>query len=88
MTEAVYPITDYAFDELEFNKLIFSNAVGNARSRRIKEKTGARYIGERPEKFVDPNYNKAETWELTQEDWRRFKAPCSTYKRPVYITAS
>lgn len=41
MTEAVIPVLEYAFNELGFEKLIFSNAVGNKRSHRIKEKTGA-----------------------------------------------
>jgi hypothetical protein len=40
MTEAVSPIMDYALEVLGFDRLIFSNAVGNERSRRVKEKTG------------------------------------------------
>lgn len=74
MTEAVTPVMDYAFDSLGFDKLVFSNAVGNAKSRRIKEKTGARLVGIRPASFVDPGYTHAETWELTKEDWKRFKS--------------
>lgn len=69
MTEALKPITDYAFNQLGFKKLIFANAVGNHRSRRIKEKTGAIYIGTRPEKFVNPEYKEKEIWELTKENW-------------------
>jgi RimJ/RimL family protein N-acetyltransferase len=69
MTEAVQPVTDYAFRELEFKRLVFANAVGNNRSRRIKEKTGARLLHIAPAQFVNPAYTEHEVWELTQEDW-------------------
>ncbi len=71
MTEAVAPVTDYAFKVLGFEKLVFSNAVGNTRSRRIKEKTGARLIAVAPAVFVNPQYTEQEVWELTQEEWLR-----------------
>lgn len=58
--EAVEPIINYAFDELGFQTLVFANAVGNTRSRRIKEKTGACLIGVRPAKFVNPAYTEYE----------------------------
>jgi RimJ/RimL family protein N-acetyltransferase len=74
MTEAVEPVMNYAFDVLGFEKLVFSNALGNFRSRRIKEKTGARLVGIRPAQFVNPAYEKAETWELTREEWTKFKS--------------
>lgn len=44
MTEAVKPVMNFAFKELGFDQLVFTNAVGNQRSRRIEEKTGARLI--------------------------------------------
>jgi ribosomal-protein-alanine N-acetyltransferase len=69
MTEAVTPVMDYSFKELGFEKLTFANAVGNERSRRVKEKTGARFIETRPARFVDPQYTEHEIWELTKEDW-------------------
>lgn len=74
MTEAVVPVTDYAFDVLGFEKLIFSNALGNDRSRRVKEKTGARLVGTKPSKFVDPSFSESELWELTKGDWQKFRA--------------
>jgi RimJ/RimL family protein N-acetyltransferase len=40
MTEAVAPITEYAFTQLCFEELVFDNAKGNRGSRRIKEKPG------------------------------------------------
>jgi ribosomal-protein-alanine N-acetyltransferase len=69
MTEAVAPTTNYAFNELGFQKLVFANAVGNTRSRRIKEKTGARLVEITPATFVDPRYSEREIWELTKEQW-------------------
>ena len=73
MTEAVAPIISYAFQELGFEKLIFANAVGNNKSRRVKEKTGAIYWGSQPAKFVDPAYTEHEIWELTKENWKIFR---------------
>ena len=73
MTEALTPITDYAFDKLSFEKLILSNAVGNNRSRRIKEKQGAIYIGTFSAQFVSSHYNKAEKWVLTKDAWRGYR---------------
>lgn len=61
MTEAVAPITEYAFTQLGFEELIFSNALGNVKSRRIKEKAGAVLTGLRETSFVDPKLTQAET---------------------------
>ncbi|MBP9791646.1 MAG: GNAT family N-acetyltransferase [Rickettsiales bacterium] len=73
MTEAVKPVTNYAFDVLGFEKLIFANALGNNRSRRIKEKTGARLIRLEPAKYVSPDYTQREVWELKKEEWYKLK---------------
>lgn len=72
MTEAVQPVLDYAFNGLGFNKFIFENAVQNKASRRIKEKTGCRYIKRVPKKAINPEYKEAEVWELTKTDWLKF----------------
>jgi len=74
MTEAVFPVMDYAFDVLGFESLFFSNALGNERSRRVKEKTGARFLRTEPGKFVNPLYTEREIWELTKPLWREFKS--------------
>jgi len=71
MTEAIAPVTAYAFDVLEFERLIFCNAVGNLRSRRIKEKSGATWLRTEPAKFVNPDYTEREVWELRKADWRK-----------------
>lgn len=73
MTEAVEPVMDYAFDHLGFEKLVFSNASGNARSGRIKEKTGAKLVERCPGAFVDPTLTEKEIYELTKADWKAFK---------------
>jgi RimJ/RimL family protein N-acetyltransferase len=68
----VSDIVDYGFDQLGFEKLIFSNARRNVASCRIKENTGARFIGIEPAAFVDPQYTERELWELTKEMIRVF----------------
>lgn len=70
MTEAVRPVTDYAFDVLGFDKLVLANAVGNSSSHRIKEKIGAAFVRTEPATYVDPSYAKRELWELTKERWK------------------
>lgn len=67
MTEAVAPVMDYAFNNFGFEKLVFANAVGNLKSRRVKEKTGAKLIDVKPAKFVNPEYTEHEIWELKRE---------------------
>lgn len=69
MTEAVAPVTKYAFNKLGFEVLYFSNAVGNTASRRVKEKSGATLLGVRPASFVSPEFSEAELWELKKEDY-------------------
>lgn len=73
MTEAVYPVVDFAFTEIGFEYLIFANAVGNTRSRKIKEKTGCELIGTQSAKFVDPKLTEQELWKLTQQKWGEHK---------------
>lgn len=73
MTEAVASVNEYAFDQLGFECLIFSNAKGNTKSRRIKEKTGAKYLRTEEAAFVDPNYTEHEIWKITKEEWEKIK---------------
>jgi RimJ/RimL family protein N-acetyltransferase len=72
MTEAVKPVTDYAFNVLGFEKLVLGNAVGNTASRRIKERMGAVFLRTEPAIYVDPSYTEREVWELTKECWKAF----------------
>src|SRR5262252_7820709 len=73
MTEALKPVTDYAFDVLGFEKLVLANAVGNCASRRIKENIGAVFLRTEPAVYVNPDYTEREVWELTKERWKVFK---------------
>jgi RimJ/RimL family protein N-acetyltransferase len=73
MTEAATRINDHAFDDLGFEVLYFGNAKSNIGSRKIKEKTGAVYVGTRPFKYVDPSVTESENWKLTKEDWLKFR---------------
>ncbi len=83
MTEAVEPVMDYAFDHLGFTKLVFANAVGNEKSRRVKVKTGARFIDIRPAKFVNPSYTEHEIWELTKDEWKNSKKSPQDVNSPI-----
>lgn len=74
MTEAVVAVTNYAFGELGFERLVFDNAKGNLGSRRIKEKTGARLLRTEPAEFVDRMYTEREVWELSKDEWETFRA--------------
>ena len=75
MTEAVKPIVDYAFLQLGFKKLIFENALGNIGSRKVKEKSGATFVGLKSSPHVDPNLNQSEQWELLREHWLKDSRP-------------
>ena len=72
MTEAVKAVNEYAFTKLGFEKIRTSHAAPNIGSRRIKEKTGSRHVGMWEEKFVGGVF-PAEIWELTRDDWERWK---------------
>lgn len=75
MTEALKPITNFAFNILGFDTLRFSNAVSNVASRKLKEKYGATLVGTRAARFVSPKENQAEVWELTKEKWFQVTRP-------------
>jgi RimJ/RimL family protein N-acetyltransferase len=70
MTEAVKPVTDYAFNVLGFEKLVLANAVGNPASRRMKERIGAVFLRTEPAIYVNPRYTQREVWELTKGRWK------------------
>lgn len=69
MTEACDAVTGHAFDALGFERLRLCNAVGNTRSRRIKEKAGATFLHVEPASFVDPALTAHEVWELHRTAW-------------------
>lgn len=75
MTEAAAITNDFWFDKLKKPFLNMHNASTNLASRRIKEKTGAKLIGLKDStNYLDPSFTQTEIWELTAEDWHRFRA--------------
>ena len=67
-------VNDYAFNSIGFEKLVFDNAVGNVASRKVKEKTGAAFMGIVKATFVDPGITEMEHWELTKEAWQSYRS--------------
>jgi ribosomal-protein-alanine N-acetyltransferase len=68
MTEAIASVNDFAFRTLGIESFYVCNAASNAASRRVKEKTGAEFVG-----YIDlPHHNgqsKSEKWIVTRESW-------------------
>lgn len=69
IAEALVPIMDYAFETLGFEKMHLTNALENVRSRRVKEKNGARFLRIEPGEYIDRNLKEKEIWELTKSAW-------------------
>jgi RimJ/RimL family protein N-acetyltransferase len=72
MTEASSVVTDYWFDVLKFPVLRVPKAAPNTASRRISEKQGMRLVRTGEKEFVSGRLVE-ETWEITADEWRRFK---------------
>lgn len=68
MTEAVARTQDYMFFDVGVSKLIIRNLSSNARSRNIKEKTGALLIGQGTGEYHD-GIQDEDIWELTKARW-------------------
>ena len=73
MSEACVWANDFWFDELHFPVLRVAKAVANTASRRISEKQGMRMVGIAESDYVSGRL-PAETWEITAEEWRIWKA--------------
>ncbi len=69
VTEAVFALNDFWFDELGFDVLRTCKAAANLASRRISEKTGMRLIETFEKSFVS-GHLPAELWELTRAQWQ------------------
>jgi [ribosomal protein S5]-alanine N-acetyltransferase len=74
MTEAVTAVQDYVFFELGIERIRVMNAVANARSRRVKEKTGATFVGN-VELEHHEGGSESEMWEVTREVWAALRRP-------------
>lgn len=66
-------MTEYAFGCLGFDKLLFSNTVGNAHSVRSKEKSGARFLRRKAARYVGPSNTEREIYELSKTTWHALK---------------
>jgi len=71
MPEAAEAVNSHAFNELGFERLVFSNAVENKNSRRVKEKTGATFLNHSTNIFVGGEKKATEIWELRKENWSK-----------------
>ena len=72
MTEAVLAATDFWFGALGMPLLRAPKAAGNTGSRRLSEKTGMRLIDRFEKDFVAGRL-PAELWEITADEWWRFR---------------
>lgn len=72
MTEAVAAVNDFIFFDLRVEKITVCNFEGNEGSRRVKKKTGAKFIG-----FCEKQHHegkiRSEMWEITAENWKKFR---------------
>jgi RimJ/RimL family protein N-acetyltransferase len=69
MTEAVSAVNEFAFERLGIESFHVCNAVSNTASRRVKQKTGAEFVG-----IIELSHHdgqtKAERWKVSRESWR------------------
>ena len=68
MTEAIEAVNDFVFKTLGLESFSVCNAVSNAASRRVKQKTGAEFVGH-IELAHHNGQSKAEKWKVTREGW-------------------
>jgi ribosomal-protein-alanine N-acetyltransferase len=68
MTEAIASVNDFAFQTLGIESFHVCNAASNAASRRVKQKTGAEFVGY-IELLHHNGQSKSEKWKITRESW-------------------
>ena len=68
MTEAIIAVQDFLFFDRGIESFIVLNAKTNKRSRRVKEKTGARYLGMAKLDHHE-GISDAVKWEVIRESW-------------------
>jgi RimJ/RimL family protein N-acetyltransferase len=68
MTEAIASVNDFAFSTLGIESFHVCNVESNVASRRVKQKTGAVFVG-----MIElPHHNgltRAEKWKVTRDSW-------------------
>ena len=68
MTEAITAVNDFAFFTLGLDSFHVCNVASNVASRRVKQKTGAEFVGT----IELPHHNgqtKSEKWIVTRDSW-------------------
>ena len=72
MTEAISAVNDFAFNTLGIEQFYVCNVASNEGSRRVKQKTGAEFVG-----YIELAHHngqsKSERWRVTRESWLRRK---------------
>jgi ribosomal-protein-alanine N-acetyltransferase len=70
MSEAVSAVNDFVFRTLGIERFHACNAATNMASRRVKQKTGAEFVG-----YIELAHHSgqtlAEKWRVTRENWLR-----------------
>jgi ribosomal-protein-alanine N-acetyltransferase len=68
MTEAIMAVNDFAFRTLGVESFYVCNVASNTASRRVKQKTGAEFVG-----YIELSHHngqsKSEQWKVTRENW-------------------
>lgn len=72
MSEAVSVLNDYVFFDLGVSTIRFSNHKDNVASRKIKEKTGARFLNTKKQTHRGEEI-EIEIWELSADSWKAFR---------------
>lgn len=72
MTEAVIAVQDYLFFEMKIERILVCNSVNNHASKRIKQKTGAKWL-RHIELAAREGQNTSDQWEVTTESWAAFR---------------
>jgi len=68
MTEAIASVNNFAFITLGIESFFVCNIASNVASRRVKQKTGAEFVGH----IEVPHHNgqsKSEHWKVTRDGW-------------------
>jgi ribosomal-protein-alanine N-acetyltransferase len=68
MTEAIAAVNDFTFQTLGLESFHVCNAASNAASRRVKQKTGAEFVGY-IELLHHSGQSKTEKWKVSRESW-------------------
>jgi [ribosomal protein S5]-alanine N-acetyltransferase len=68
MTEAIAAVNDFVFETLRLESFYVCNSASNAASRRVKQKTGAVFVG-----YIELAHHngqtKSEKWKVTRQSW-------------------